>query len=78
MGNSSSSGSNPSENTALATEQLTVANGGTIVFTNTRNIVVPTPTGIEQTKKTLMLLFTALFVACFAVVKRKKKVEDRE
>jgi hypothetical protein len=67
MGNSTSSLSNSSENAALATEQLTVTNGGTVVFTNTRDIVVPVPTGIEQTKKILMILFLVLS-ATFAVI----------
>ena len=73
MGNSTSSLSNPSENTALATEQLTVTNGGTVVFTNTRDIVVPIPTGMEETKRTLMILFLVLSAALAAIVRTIRK-----
>ena len=72
-GNDTSSAANENVNQALSTGQIVTADGGMIVFTNTRDIVVPIPTGVEETKRTLMILFLVLSAALAAIVRTIRK-----
>lgn len=73
-GSKTASGSNTSENTALSTEQLTVTDGAVVVFTNTRTIIVPVPTGRATSNRFVLATMIILSAALYAVLRRKKQL----
>ena len=74
-GDESYSGKNDTSGTALLTQQLTVKDGSSITFTNTKNETTPVPTGVGKANKIGLIMVIALSAALYAVIRRKKSLK---